>query len=111
QTSTGSSYPSYLTTFGDDMFFLGSDTVDGKQSIFKIDSAGVVSKAVSPPSDFYCANLIAAGSILYFTTYSGTGYQIWATNGTPGSAVFLANLGWYGPGYFASSGNRLFFNA
>ncbi|MEB3319731.1 MAG: ELWxxDGT repeat protein [Cyanobium sp.] len=114
------SYPSYLTVFGDTLFFRASDGSSGPE-LWKTDgtAAGTVRVAdIRPGSNIgsYPGELIAfSGALLFRANDGSSGSELWKTDGTSAGTMRVADIrpGIYGssPNQLTELGNTLFFAA
>jgi len=81
---------------------------DGACSLWSTD--GTSAGTVKDVDVFHAGplDLAPAGSHLFFQVQTASGQELWATDGTPGNAALVAELGRF-PGAQAAAGGRLFF--
>ncbi len=118
-TSTGSSYPSYITAFGTSVIFNAYDPVNGNELWISNGSSGgtTLLKDIYPGGQgSYPYNLVNVGGIIYFQADDGVhGGELWKTNGTPAGTVLIKDIN-PGPGSsnpygFMAMGGKVYFSA
>ncbi|PCI98697.1 MAG: hypothetical protein COB15_05600 [Flavobacteriales bacterium] len=117
--SNSSSDPSYLTPFGNDIYFRADDGING-QELWKVDgatnNASLVLDINSGTANSYPQEFAVLGNDLYFWANDGTnGGELWKVDGTTGIASLKQDInpgtvGSY-PRYFTVLSNDLYFNA
>lgn len=105
------SAPSNLVELGGMLFYWIAGNNSAGPSLWRADGAGgaILLKAFSP---YFWSWAIVHQGKLFFGADDGTGFALWASDGTPaGTRRVVASGGPINPGAFASIGPHLYFNA
>lgn len=86
--------PTFLTTFGDHIYFVANDGTHG-QELWRIGSTGMpeLVKDINVSGGSSPGQLYAASSALYFQANDGeNGAELWRTDGTEAGTVMVQNI-------------------